>query len=77
MGDFNEFLNSMKDFRSGAEYALDRIERRMYYIPDKWKQKDDSGAIYAIIANIIKDIRSDLDIEKEEGDNGEQTTTSP
>lgn len=63
----------MDDFRKGADYALDRIERRMYYIPEKWKQKDDSGAIYAIIANIIRDIRSDLDIEKE-GEDGEQTT---
>ena len=63
----------MDDFRKGADYALDRIERRMYYIPEKWKQKDDSGAIYAIIANIIKDIRSDLDIEREVKD-GEQTT---
>lgn len=63
----------MDDFRKGADYALDRIERRMYYIPEKWKQKDDSGAIYSIIANIIKDIRSDLDIEREVKD-GEQTT---
>ena len=66
----------MNDFRRGADYALDRIERRMYYIPEKWKNKDDSGAIYAIIANIIKDIRTDLDIVKEGADNGEQTTTS-
>ena len=63
----------MDDFRKGADYALDRIERRMYYIPEKWKQKDDSGVIYSIIANIIKDIRSDLDIEREVKD-GEQTT---
>lgn len=62
----------MDDFRKGADYALDRIERRMYYIPEKWKQKDDSGAIYAIIANIIKDIRNDLDIEKE-GEDGSQS----
>lgn len=63
----------MDDFRKGADYALDRIERRMYYIPEKWKEKDDSGAIYSIIENIIKDIRSDLDIEREVKD-GEQTT---
>ena len=55
----------MDDFRECLNYALERIELRMYYIPEKWKQKGDSGAIYAIIANTIKDIRSDFDIKKE------------
>ena len=65
----------MDDFRLGAEYVLDRIERRMYYIPEKWKQKDDAGAIFSIIKNVCADIRKELDIEKE-AIYGEQTTTS-
>lgn len=64
----------MDDFRTGAHYVLDRIARRMYYIPDKWKEKDDAGAIFNIIKNVMEDIRKELDIE-EEADNGEQTTT--
>lgn len=62
----------MDGFREGANYALDRIERRLYYIPEKWKEKDDAGAIYAIINNVVKDIREDLDIEKEGVYHGEQ-----
>lgn len=64
----------MDDFRMGAHYVLDRIARRMYYIPDKWKEKDDAGAIFNIIKNVMEDIRKELDIE-EVPDNGEQTTT--
>ena len=65
----------MDDFRLGAEYVLDRIERRMYYIPEKWKEKGDAGAIFSIIRNACADIRKNLDIEKEGLYNGEQTTT--
>lgn len=60
----------MDDFREGANFVLERIQRRMYYIPEKWKEKDDAGAIYNIISNVIKDIRVELDIE-EVSDNGE------
>ena len=62
----------MDDFRAGATYVLERLSRRMYYIPDKWKQKDDAGAIYSIINNTMEDIRKELDIE--EVDDGEQVT---
>lgn len=44
----------MDDFRAGANYVLERLGRRMYYIPDKWKQKDDAGAIYSIIKMLWK-----------------------
>lgn len=64
----------MDDFRAGANYVLERLGRRMYYIPDKWKQKDDAGAIYSIIKNTMEDIRKELDIEEVE--HGEQTSTS-
>ena len=64
----------MDDFRAGANYVLERLSRRMYYIPEKWKEKDDAGAIYNIINNVMKDIRKELDIE--EVKDGEQTTTS-
>lgn len=60
----------MDDFREGANFVLERIQRRMYYIPDKWKEKDDAGTIFNIISNVIKDIRVELDIE-EVSDNGE------
>lgn len=60
----------MDDFREGANFVLKRIQRRMYYIPEKWKEKDDAGAIYNTISNVIKDIRVELDIE-EVSDNGE------
>ena len=63
----------MDDFRRGADYVLQRLALRMYYIPDKWKEKDDAGAIYNIINNVMKDIRKELDIEEVE--DGEQTTT--
>ena len=63
----------MDDFRMGAHYVLERLARRMYYIPDKWKEKDDAGAIYNIIKNTMKDIRKELDIE--EVKDGEQVTT--
>ena len=62
----------MDDFRTGANYVLDRLARRMYYIPDKWKEKDDAGAIFNIIKSTMYDIRKELDIEEVE--NGEQTT---
>ena len=39
----------MDDFRMGAAYVLDRLARRMYFIPEKWKEKDDAGAIFNII----------------------------
>lgn len=55
----------MDDFREGANYVLNHIERRLYYIPDKWKEKGDAGAIFAIINNVVNDLRKDLDIEKE------------
>ena len=29
----------MDDFRKGADYALDRIERRMYYIQENGNRK--------------------------------------
>lgn len=63
----------MDDFRMGANYVLERLSRRMYYIPEKWKEKDDAGAIYNIINNVMKDIRKELDIEEVE--DGEQVTT--
>lgn len=56
----------MDDFRAGANYVLERLSRRMYYIPEKWKEKDDAGAIYNIINNVMKDIRKELDIEEVE-----------
>ena len=62
----------MDDFRTGAVYVLDRLARRMYYIPDKWKEKDDAGAVFNIIKSTIDDIRKELDIEEVE--NGEQIT---
>ena len=55
----------MDDFRKGADYVLNCIERRMYYIPYKWREKDDAGAIYSIVDNVVKDLRKELDIEKE------------
>ena len=56
----------MDDFREGANYVLQRLSRRMYFIPDKWKKKDDAGAIYSIIKNTMEDIRKELDIEEVE-----------
>ena len=59
-------------FQDGANYVLDRLARRMYYIPEKWKEKDDAGAIFNIIKSTMDDIRKELDIE--EVNDGKQIT---
>ena len=56
----------MDDYRLGALYVLEKLERRMYYIPEKWKEKDDAGAIFNIIKNVLKDVRVELNIEEVE-----------
>lgn len=63
-------------YKMGVKHMIERLQSRLYYVPDAWRKSGEGRIIYDTVMNTMIDFAVDLGL-KEVLHNGEQTANRP
>ena len=58
-----DFSDLFEDgYQMGVNHVINKVRDKLYYIPDVWKEKGDTAALYSIIDKCLDDCKKSFGV---------------